>query len=184
MTKDIILEINGVYINDFDTNILAASQIQSVDGGVLVHFSEIEGLIQYKNSLLLEDDTLEGSEQRKEFRGKINSVLNKALRAHYGALDAIKSYAETIFYFVLEGEGHREDKKLIYNTMLADIELSANGWELDKAVRDATFELGILSGVQQLAFDKIAQDEVNYYFDKMKAQLIVELKVLLTGLVD
>jgi hypothetical protein len=73
---------------------------------------------------------------------------------------------------------------MILDTVIADVQESDNSLELQKAVIDATFELGDLSKNDKSKFDDFAHNESDFYFDKIKNELLKELTDLRAGLLS
>lgn len=186
MRNNIIIEIGGVYLSDFDNKLPSPVLIEDMDGGVRVLFNDISELNHYQDSLF-EGDQSEGlaeaaDDQRKEVKEKINKELNKALSDNKAVLDAIRAYAKALFSFIFKGEGHRQDKLFIVDAILTGIQDSANSLELGASIKEATYELGTLVLDHRLTFYNYAHNDVDYDFDKIKAQLTRELNELKTSL--
>jgi hypothetical protein len=178
MKNSIAISIDGVYLGDFDKKIPAPQFIEDNEDGVTFLFDDINELRQYKDSLP-EDDESEAS----VLIGKINKELNKALSDHKIVLDSIKEYAKGLFQFIFTGEGHRNDRQHIFENVIAGIEESSNSWELEQAVKDSTFELGVFALNHKSRFMSFAHDHLVYNFDKIKEKLLSDLKELRLALV-
>jgi len=181
MKLSIEIDIAGVYISDFTNKIPVPELITETADGVELIFFGIDALKLYQAELMRED-IAEGADQRNEVRAKVNRLLNRALKENLDARNSIKTYAASLFNFIYEADAHRMDKKNILEDMLSGIEASEQNWELEKAVKDSTFELGIVPLSQRLAFEKYAND-IEYDFSAIKAQLITELNELKKTLV-
>jgi hypothetical protein len=178
MIKDIIIEIDGVYITDFNTKLVAPPYTEGTENGVSLLFNDVDELKSYHSSLISQED----AEESDVLRGKIAGAVKKALRRNETVLDAIRTYAESLFSFIFNADAHRKDRLLILDTVIADVQESGSGLELQKAVIDATFELGDLSKNDKSKFYDYAHNEGDYYFDKIKDSLIKELTDLRKGL--
>lgn len=183
MRNSILIEISEVDINEFNNKLLTPEFIEAMDGGVRILFHDMNSLNEYQASLKQPEDT-EETDPQDEVIAKVNKALNNALNANRAVLDSVKAYAKALYSFVFTGDGHRKDRLFIFDTMVADIEESTNSWELEKAVADATFELGPLALDRRLTFMNYAHNIVDYNFDKLKDQLIGDLKQLRLKLVD
>lgn len=178
MRNSIAISIDGVSTSNFGNKIPAPQFIEDNEEGVTFLFDDINELRQYKDSLP-EDDESETS----VLLGKINKELNKALLDHKIVLDAIKEYARGLFSFIFTGEGHRNDRQHIFEDVLAGIEESSNSWELEQAVKDSTFELGVLALNHKSRFMSFAHDHQVYNFNKIREKLLSDLKELRLTLV-
>jgi hypothetical protein len=181
MIKDIIIEIEGVYITDFNEKLLAPPYTEATEGGISLLFNDVEELKSYHTSLISEDDA-EADDQSNGIKAKIASAAKKALRRNEAVLDAIRTYAESLFSFIFNADAHRKDRLMILDTVIADVQESTNSLELQKAVIDATFELGDLSKSDQSKFYDYTHNHADYYFDKIKDSLLKELTDLRKGL--
>lgn len=178
MIKDIIIEIEGVHLTDFNTKLVQPPYTEATENGISIMFTDVEELKSYHNSLVSQDD----AEQPDEIKTKIAAAVKKALRRNETVLDAIRTYAESLFSFIFNADAHRKDRLMILDTLIADVQDSNSGLELQKAVIDATFELGDLSKNDKSKFYDYAHNEMDYYFDKIKAELLKELTDLRSGL--
>jgi hypothetical protein len=183
MIKDIIIEIEGVYITDFGTKSPRPLFAEATEGGISMMFTDIDELKSYHDSLLPQEDP-EGDEQPNEIKSKIAAGVKKALRTNRNVLDAIRTYAESLFSFIFSADAHRKDRLLILDTLIADVQDANNRLELEKAIIDATFELGDLSKIDKSKFYEFAQNEADYYFDKIRDELVKELTDLKQGLLS
>lgn len=183
MRNSILIEISDVYVSDFDDKLLAPEFIESMEGGVRILFHDINGLNEYQDSILIENESDE-ADLKNEAKVKIKKELSRALHANQAVLDAIKVYAKALYSFVFKGDGHRKDRLFIFDTMVAGIEESTNSWEFEQAIVDATFELGPLALDRRLTFMNYAHNSIDYNFDKIKDRLISDLQQLRKTLVD
>jgi hypothetical protein len=180
MIKDIIIEIEGVYITDFNEKLIAPPYTEATENGISLLFNDVDDLKGYHTSLVSEDD--QADHQSDGIKAKIASAVKKALRRNETVLDAIRTYAESLFSFIFNADAHRKDRLMILDTVIADVQESTNSLELQKAVIDATFELGDLSKTDKSKFYDYAHNQADYYFDKIKDSLIKELTNLRKGL--
>ena len=170
MIKDIIIEIEGVYITDFNTQLVKPPFTEATEEGISMMFTDIDELKSYHESLLPAD-----GEQPNEIKSKVAAAIKKALRSNKNAMEAIRTYAESLFSFIFNADAHRKDRLLILDTLIADVQESGSSLEMQKAIIDATFELGDLSKNDKSKFFEYAHNEVDYYFEKIKAELVKEL---------
>lgn len=96
-------------------------------------------------------------------------------------LDSIKSFANVLFYFIFNAEAHRQDKIAIFDTLVAGIRETTNSWELENAIQDATYELGVFAFNHKLTFYNYAHNQGDFNYDKIKNRLIKDLTVLKLG---
>lgn len=181
MIKDIIIEVEGVQLADFNTKLVAPPYTEATESGISVLFNDVDELKSYHHSLTSQDDAGDDG-QSSAVRNKIAAAVKKALRRNETVLDAIRTYAEALFSFIFNADAHRKDRLMILDTVIADVKESSNSLELQKAVIDATFELGDLSKSDKSKFYDYAHNEADYYFDKIKDSLIKELTDLRKGL--
>lgn len=182
MRNSILLEISDVNINDFDSKLQVPEFIESMDGGVRILFYDIDAVKHYQDSLLLGNDQPGGLDHKNEVKDKINNELIKALDDNQVVLDSIKAYAKALFQFVTKREGHRQDKLVILDDMLTGMQEATNNIELEKSVKEATYELGTMVLNHNLTFNIYAHNDVDYNFEQIRDQLINDLTVLKTGL--
>jgi len=182
MRNSILLEINDVHINDFDQKLQVPEFIENMDGGVRVLFYDIDALKQYQENILSGDDQADGLDEKRELKNKINAELVAALNDNQVVLDSVKAYAKALFQFVTKREGHRQDKLVILDEMLAGMQEALNNWELDKAVSEATYELGTVVLNHNLTFNTYAHNDVDYNFEQIRNQLIIDLTALKNGM--
>ena len=182
MRNSILLEIKDVKITDFDQKLQAPEIIESMDGGVRVLFYDINAVKHYQDSLLSGDNSAEVPDHKNEVKTKINIELIKALDEHQAVLDAIKAYAKALFQYVTKREGHRQDKLVILDDMLASMKEAKNNWELEKSINEATYELETMVLNHNLTFNTYAHNDVDYNFELIRNQLINDLTALKAGL--
>lgn len=180
MKKDIIIEIAGVYLTDFDTQLVAPQYTEDIETGIIVMFPDMDGLNSYHTSLQSDTDA-EGDGHKEVVKDKIIGGLKKVLYHNQIVHDEIRNQADLLVEFIFNSEAHRQDKLMILDTMIADIKEANDSWELQKAIRDATFELGEITENPKSNFYEYASNENEYYFDKIKDKLIQELTDLRTG---
>ncbi|CAM4309153.1 hypothetical protein SAMN06265348_110241 [Pedobacter westerhofensis] len=183
MIKDIIIEIEGVHISDFNTELPEPPFTEATEGGISIMFTDIDELKSYHSSLVAQDDA-EGDAAPKPLQVKIAAAVKKGIRRNEMVLDAIRTYAESLFSFIFNADAHRKDRLMILDTVIADVQESDNSLELQKAVIDATFELGDLSKNDKSKFYDFAHNESDFYFDKIKNELLKELTDLRAGLLS
>lgn len=180
MIKDIIIEIEGVQLADFNAGFKAAPYTEETESGISLLFNDVEELKSYHNSLVSKDDT--AGEEKNDTKAKVAAAVKKAMRRNEAVLDAVRTYAEYLFSFIFNADAHRKDRLLILDTVIADVQESNDSLELQKAVLDATFELGDLSKNDKSKFYDYVHNQADYYFDKIKESLITELTDLRKGL--
>lgn len=183
MIKDIIIEIEGVHLTDFNTKLVQPPYTEATENGISMMFTDVEELKSYHSSLLSLQDS-EDTEQPTVTNTTIAAAVKRALRRNETALDAVRTYAELLFSFIFNADAHRKDRLLILDTVIADVQEANDGLELQKAIIDATFELGDLSKNDKSKFYDFAHNEVDFYFDKIKAELLKELTDLRSGLLS
>ncbi|TDQ11516.1 hypothetical protein [Pedobacter metabolipauper] len=178
MRNTIIIEANNVLLTDFDSKLLAPAFIESTEGGVRILFDDIDDLKNYQQSLLAGSDQTDETDQKNEIRSKLNALLNKALLDHQMVLDAIKSFAHALFSFIFKADAHRQDKIVIFNTMIEGIRETTNSWELEKSLQESTYELGVPVFNHKLTFYNYAHNQIDFNYEKIKNRLIKDLLVL------
>jgi len=183
MRNSILIEISDVNINEFGQQLPAPEFIESMPGGVRILFYDIDALKSYQDSLSIEENQQEEAELKADVKRKVNNELIIALEENQIVLDSIKAYAKALFQFIFKREGHRQDKLVILDDMLEGIQETTNNMELDKAVKDATYELGTVVLNHNLTFNNYAHNDVDYNFEHIKKQLIKDLNALKTALV-
>jgi hypothetical protein len=183
MRNSILIEISNVDINDFDNQLPAPEFIESMADGVRILFYDIDALQQYQDRLLTGDGDKEEGTAHNDIKNRVNDELIKALDENQVVLDSIKAYAKALFQFIFKREGHRQDKLVILDDMLAGMQETTNNLELEQAVKDATYELGTVLLNHNLTFNTYAHNDVDYNFEYIKNQLIKDLNALKTGLV-
>ena len=176
MRIEIEVPVAGVYISDFD-QIAAPAFLEESEDGVKLSFLGIEALKSYQSELLVEDEAA-GFEGRNEIRAKIKKELKKAISENLSIMDSIRNYAEALFTFVYDREGHREDKKQILNNLIENITFTENGLELEEAVKESTYELGPLVLSYKLTFKNYSFNTLDFDFQAIKAQLVADLENL------
>ncbi|WP_367866320.1 hypothetical protein [Pedobacter sp. WC2423] len=176
MRIEIEVPVAGVYITDFD-QIAAPAFLEESEDGVKLSFLGIEALKSYQSELLVEDEAA-GFEGRNEIRAKIKKELKKAISENLSIMDSIRNYAEALFTFVYDREGHREDKKQILNNLIENITFTENGLELEEAVKESTYELGPLVLSYKLTFKNYSFNTLDFDFQAIKAQLVADLENL------
>jgi len=176
------IEVTGVFNGDFDQKLPAPSEVEETENGVKLMFFGIEELRAYQSALLAVE-LPEDADQYK-LRVKINKELKKALQEYYDVKDAIKAYADALFNFIYSADAHRKDKRNILEEMLKDLQVATNDWELEKAIKDATFELGVLSLDHRLTFRKYSGNHSEFDFVTLRDRLITELNTLKAALKD
>lgn len=176
MRIEIEVPVAGVYITDFD-QIAAPAFLEESEDGVKLSFLGIEALKSYQSELLVEDEEA-GFEGRNEIRAKIKKELKKAISENLSIMDSIRNYAEALFTFVYDREGHREDKKQILNNLIENITFTENGLELEEAVKESTYELGPLVLSYKLTFKNYSFNTLDFDFQAIKAQLVADLENL------
>lgn len=173
MRIEIEVPVAGVYIADFD-QIAAPAFLEESEDGVKLSFLGIEALKSYQSELLVEDEAA-GFEGRNEIRAKIKKELKKAISENLAIMDSIRNYAEALFTFVYDREGHREDKKQILNNLIENITFTENGLELEEAVKESTYELGPLVLSYKLTFKNYSFNTLDFDFQAIKEQLVADL---------
>ena len=176
MRIEIEVPVAGVYISDFD-QIAKPAFLEESEDGVKLSFLGIEALKSYQSELLVEDEAA-GFEGRNEIRAKIKKELKKAISENLSIMDSIRNYAEALFTFVYDREGHREDKKQILNNLIENITFTENGLELEEAVKESTYELGPLVLSYKLTFKNYSFNTLDFDFQAIKAQLVADLENL------
>lgn len=176
------IEVTGVFSGDFDHQLLAPSEVEETENGVKLVFFGIDELRAYQSALLAVE-LPEDADQYK-LRTKINKELKKALQEYYDVKDAIRAYADALFNFIYGADAHRRDKRNILEEMLKDLQESSNDWELEKAIKDNTFELGALALDHRLTFRKYSGNHNDFDFVTLRDKLIKELNTLKAGLKD
>lgn len=184
MRNSILIEISDVDINDFDGQLPVPEFIENMPGGVQILFYDIDAVKQYQNSLSAGNGSGEEVVEPTEIINKINAELSKALDENQVIVDAIKAYAKALFQFVVKREGHRQDKLVILEDMLAGMQEAANNIELEKAIKESTYELGAVVLNHNLTFNTYAHNDVDYNFEQIKEQLIGDLNVLKAGITN
>ncbi|MBB6501846.1 hypothetical protein [Pedobacter cryoconitis] len=176
MRVEIEVPVPGVYINDFD-KIAVPAFMDEVEGGVTLSFLGIEALKSYQSELLTHDEA-EGFEQRNEVRARIKKELKKAISENLAIMGAIRDYAEALFTFIYDREGHREDKKRILNEVIQNINTAGDGQELEEAIKESTYELGPLVLSYRLTFRNYSFNTIDFDFPAIKSQLTADLENL------
>ncbi|MBB6272191.1 hypothetical protein HDF26_002648 [Pedobacter cryoconitis] len=176
MRIEIEVLVSGIDIKDFD-QIAVPAFYEEIEDGVKLSFLGIESLKNYQAELLVADEAA-GFEQRNEIRAKIKKGLKKAISEHLGVMDSIRAYAEALFTFIYDREGHREDKKQILNNLIENITFTENGLELEEAIKDSTYELGPLVLNYRLTFKNYSFNNLEFDFLAIKEQLIADLENL------
>lgn len=176
MRIEIEVPVTGVYIADFD-QIAAPAFLEESEDGVKLSFLGIEALKSYQAELLVEDEAA-GFEGRNEIRAKIKKELKKAISENLAIMDSIRNYAEALFTFVYDREGHREDKKQILNNLIENIAFTENGLDLEEAVKESTYELGPLVLSYKLTFKNYSFNTLDFDFQAIKGQLVADLENL------
>ncbi|RAJ37082.1 hypothetical protein [Pedobacter cryoconitis] len=176
MRIEIEVPVTGVYIADFD-QIAAPAFLEESEDGVKLSFLGIEALKSYQAELLVEDEAA-GFEGRNEIRAKIKKELKKAISENLAIMDSIRNYAEALFTFVYDREGHREDKKQILNNLIENIGFTENGLDLEEAVKESTYELGPLVLSYKLTFKNYSFNTLDFDFQAIKGQLVADLENL------
>jgi hypothetical protein len=76
MIKDIIIEIEGVHISDFNTELPEPPFTEATEGGISIMFTDIDELKSYHSSLVAQDDA-EGDAAPKPLQVKIAAAVMK-----------------------------------------------------------------------------------------------------------
>jgi hypothetical protein len=179
MRNIIVIEVDNVFLTDFDSTLSAPALIESKDGGVRMLFGDIEELINYKETIFPDKDTAEETiPQHANVKSKLSLPIYQALRDNQVVLDAIKSFAHTLFSFVFDADAHRQDKIDIFNNLVEAITETTNSWELEKAIHESTYELGVLIFNHKITFYNYAHNQVDFDYEKIKNRLIKDLLLL------
>lgn len=184
MRNTVVIEVNNVFLTDFDSKLPAPALIESSEGGVRILFDNIDDLKNYQESLIAEEGESAEAAQRNEVISKINKSLNQAVRDNHAVVDAIKAFANVLFYFIFDADAHRQDKLMIFEAMIAGIRETTNSLELEDAIQETTYELGVLAFNHKITFYNFAHNHAEYSYEKIKNRLIKDLLVLklsLTG---
>lgn len=184
MRNTIVLDVDGVYTTDFNQKLSAPELMESREGGITILFNDIEELKAYRDHLPAQEEGAIANEQEAAVKAKLISSLNKVMRDNQSVLDATKAYAQAVFAFIFNAEAHRQDKLLIFESMIAEISDSSNSWELEKAIQDSTFELGIPEFNHKITFYNYAHNEADYSFEKIKSRLMKDLLGLKLSLTE
>jgi len=176
MRLEIEVPVSGVYIKDFD-KVAVPAFCEETEDGVKLSFLGIDALKDYQAELLINDEEA-GFEQRNEIRAKIKKELKKAISEHLAIMDSIRAYAEALFTFIYDREGHREDKKQILNSLIENITFTENGMELEESVKESTYELGPLVLSYKLTFKNYSFNNLEFDFQAIKEQLVADLENL------
>lgn len=176
MRIEIEVPVPGIYRADFN-QIAVPAFLEESEEGVKLSFLGIEALKSYQAALLTADEET-GFEGRNETRAKIKKELKKAISEHLSIMDSIRTYAEALFTFVYDREGHREDKKQILNNLIENITFTENGLELEEAVKESTYELGPLVLSYKLTFKNYSFNTLDFDFQAIKGQLVADLENL------
>jgi hypothetical protein len=184
MRNTIVLEVDDVYLNDFDNKVSAPELIDERTGGVTILFNDIEELKAYRDQISAAEDESLAESDRNKAKVKLIPVLNKAMRENQVVVDAIKSFAQAVFGFIFNAEAHRQDKLAIFETVLADIREATNSWELETAIQEGTFEIGIPEFNHKITFYNYAHNQIDYDFQKIKNRLIKDLLMLKVSLTE
>lgn len=182
MRNTIVLEVASVFLTDFDDKLTAPEFIESKEGGVRVLFNGLDELKDYQKYILSDHDETSESFQRNEVRSKLNLAINQALLDNQVVLDAIKTFADVLFSFVFNAEAHKQDKIVIFNTLIEGVRETTNSWELEESIKESTYELGTLTFNHKLTFYNFAHNQVDFNYEKIKNRLIKELLILKLGL--
>jgi len=182
MRNTIVLEVNDVFLTDFDSKLSAPLLIESREGGVRILFSDIDELIEYQKSLQLDQDQTDKPTRQNDVKSKLNLSLNQALRDHQIVLDSIKKFADTLFSFVFGADAHRQDKLVIFDNLVAGIRETTNSWELKESIKEATYELNIPDFDHKLTFYDFAHNQVDFNYENIRNRLIKDLLILKLGL--
>ena len=178
MRNTIVLEVNDVFLTDFSDNIPTPVFIESTETGVRILFDDIDELKSYQQTLLAEQDNTAASDESVAVKAKLKSALKTALREHLAVLESITAYANALFHFIFNAEAHRQDKINIFDAMMDEIREAGNSWELEKSIKESTYELGETAFNHKLTFYNYAHNQVDFNFEKIKSRLIKDLMVL------
>lgn len=168
------LEVIGVKTTDFDRQLLAPELIEATEDGVLLSFLGIDELKAYQQALMAAE-LAEEDELRNGIREKIDTELNKAVLENQVILKSSRLYAEALFNFIYDCDAHREDKRNILDTLVTDFAAVTNDWELEIAIQQATFELGVFMPDKRLTFRSYSQNSSDFDFNSLRDQLISDL---------
>jgi len=179
MRNTIEIIVENIGLSDFNSKLPAPALVEENGGGVLILFSDMDELSTYANSLILPVDQ---SDEHLRARTALQKALDKVLDENQVVIKSIKAFAKSLASFIFDAEAHREDKLAIFDSLLENIRTCLNSWELESAIKDSIFELGVQTFDPRLDFYQYAHNEADFNFEQIKNRLIKDLLTIRLGL--